>query len=85
MKKMSVWAAAALALVATSVLSGQVQMCLGGTAPACQGVRGNRSEGWLRANQRIGPAHDRQPAWFLALFARRSEMPTTSTPAAGKI
>ena len=41
-------AAAALALVATSVLSGQVQMCVpGGTAPACQGVRGDRSEGWL--------------------------------------
>src|SRR5580765_2111799 len=40
--------AAALALVATSVLSGPVQRCLGGTtAPARQGVRGDRSEGWL--------------------------------------
>jgi gamma-glutamyltranspeptidase/glutathione hydrolase len=50
-KTLGVWiaaAAAALALVATSVLSGQVQMCVpGGTAPACQGVRGDRSEGWL--------------------------------------
>src|ERR1043166_2251183 len=41
-------AVAAMALVATTVLSGQVQMCLpGSTAPACQGVRGDRSEGWL--------------------------------------
>jgi gamma-glutamyltranspeptidase / glutathione hydrolase len=27
--------------------SGQVQMCVGSTAPACQAVRGDRSEGWL--------------------------------------
>src|SRR5499427_7602212 len=47
MKKMSVWAVAAAAAMASAVLSGQVQMCLGGTAPACQGVRGDRSEGWL--------------------------------------
>ena len=50
-KTLGVWiaaTAAALALVATSVLSGQVQMCVpGGTAPACQSVRGDRSEGWL--------------------------------------
>jgi len=38
---------AAAAAVASTVSSGQVQMCLGGTAPACQGVRGDRSEGWI--------------------------------------
>src|SRR5215831_15358190 len=41
-------AAAAVAVVATTVLSGQVQVCTpGATAPACQGVRGDRAEGWL--------------------------------------
>src|SRR5436190_4599435 len=46
-KTLGVWISAAAAAMASAVLSGQVQMCLGGTAPACQGVRGDRSEGWL--------------------------------------
>jgi len=32
---------------ASALTSGQVQMCLGSSAPACQAVRGDRSEGWL--------------------------------------
>src|SRR5262245_6670297 len=37
-----------MAVVLTSALtSGQVQMCTGACAPACQAVRGDRSEGWL--------------------------------------
>src|SRR5436853_4807640 len=36
----------AVGLVST-LASGQVQMCIGSSAPACQGVRGDRSEGWL--------------------------------------
>ena len=40
-------AAAAAVLVASVLVSGQVQMCLGSSAPACQAVRGDRSEGWL--------------------------------------
>src|SRR5262252_6040547 len=40
--------ALAMAVLLASVLvSGQVQMCLGSSAPACQAVRGDRSEGWL--------------------------------------
>src|SRR2546421_8177317 len=47
-KTVGVWIAVAAAAVASTVLSGQVQMCLGGgTAPACQGVPCDRSEGWL--------------------------------------
>lgn len=47
-KTLGVWIAVAAAAAASAVLSGQVQMCLpGSTAPACQGVRGDRSEGWL--------------------------------------
>jgi gamma-glutamyltranspeptidase / glutathione hydrolase len=34
-------------ILASAFVSGQVQMCLGSTAPACQAVRGDRSEGWL--------------------------------------
>src|SRR3954463_9403043 len=33
--------------LASTLTSGQVQMCIGSTAPACQAVRGDRSEGWL--------------------------------------
>lgn len=35
--------------IATTLTSGQVQMCVGSApaAPACQAVRGDRSEGWL--------------------------------------
>src|SRR4029077_15468257 len=33
--------------LASALKSGQVQMCLGSPAPACQAVRGDRSEGWL--------------------------------------
>ena len=33
--------------LASALTSGQVQMCLGSQAPACQAVRGDRSEGWL--------------------------------------
>jgi len=33
--------------LASTLLSGQVQMCIGSSAPACQAVRGDRSEGWL--------------------------------------
>jgi gamma-glutamyltranspeptidase / glutathione hydrolase len=33
--------------LASPIASGQVQMCVGSTAPACQAVRGDRSEGWL--------------------------------------
>src|SRR5438132_11974700 len=40
--------AAVTAVALASVLaSGQVQMCIGSSAPACQAVRGDRSEGWL--------------------------------------
>src|SRR3989440_4745856 len=34
-------------VLASAIASGQVQMCIGSTAPACQAVRGDRSEGWL--------------------------------------
>src|SRR5262252_3530984 len=34
-------------LLATALTSGQVQMCIASSAPACQAVRGDRSEGWL--------------------------------------
>src|SRR5262245_47275312 len=34
-------------LLATALTSGQVQMCISTAAPACQAVRGDRSEGWL--------------------------------------
>ena len=37
----------AAVLLASGLVSGQVQMCLGSSAPACQAVRGDRSEGWL--------------------------------------
>src|SRR5919206_392435 len=41
-------AAVAIAVgLASALLSGQVQMCIGSSAPACQAVRGDRSEGWL--------------------------------------
>ena len=41
-------AAIVIAVGLASVLtSGQVQMCIGSTGPACQAVRGDRSEGWL--------------------------------------
>src|SRR5437660_10395530 len=40
-------AAAATVFVASVFVSGQVQMCIGSSAPACQAVRGDRSEGWL--------------------------------------
>src|SRR5262249_60969481 len=44
----SIGAAVAVTVAVASVLvSGQVQMCLGSAAPACQAVRGDRSEGWL--------------------------------------
>src|SRR5436190_2766627 len=33
--------------LASTLTSGQVQMCTGTAAPACQAVRGDRSEGWL--------------------------------------
>src|SRR5881392_1186335 len=33
--------------LASTLTSGQVQMCLGSAVPACQAVRGDRSEGWL--------------------------------------
>src|SRR5262249_10114906 len=33
--------------LASVLTSGQVQMCIGSAAPACQAVRGDRSEGWL--------------------------------------
>src|SRR5438067_11694153 len=33
--------------LASTLTSGQVQMCLRSSAPACQAVRGDRSEGWL--------------------------------------
>src|ERR1051325_9610552 len=34
-------------ILASALVSGQVQMCTGSAAPACQAVRGDRSEGWL--------------------------------------
>src|SRR5215467_13390614 len=34
-------------LLASALTSGQVQMCTGSSTPACQAVRGDRSEGWL--------------------------------------
>src|SRR5947199_1957450 len=33
--------------LASTLASGQVQMCIGSSAPACQAVRGDRAEGWL--------------------------------------
>jgi len=33
--------------IASTLTSGQVQICNGSSAPACQAVRGDRSEGWL--------------------------------------
>jgi gamma-glutamyltranspeptidase / glutathione hydrolase len=37
----------AVILASAALVSGQVQMCIGSSAPACQAVRGDRSEGWL--------------------------------------
>src|SRR6185436_12606628 len=34
-------------ILASALVSGQVQLCIGSTAPACQAVRGDRAEGWL--------------------------------------
>jgi gamma-glutamyltranspeptidase / glutathione hydrolase len=34
-------------VLASALVSGQVQMCIGSSAPACQAVRGDRAEGWL--------------------------------------
>src|ERR1051325_742632 len=34
-------------ILASALVSGRVQMCIGSTAPACQAVRGDRAEGWL--------------------------------------
>src|SRR6476619_1527933 len=34
-------------ILASTLISGQVQMCVGSAALACQAVRGDRSEGWL--------------------------------------
>ena len=88
-KTLGVWiaaAAAALALVATSVLSGQVQMCVpGGTAPACQGVRGDRSEGWLAQTRsevmaRNGMVTTVQPLASQAGLRNSSRAATPSTP-----
>jgi gamma-glutamyltranspeptidase/glutathione hydrolase len=45
-----IWPALSVAIVvglATSLTSGQVQICNGASDPACQAVRGDRSEGWL--------------------------------------
>jgi gamma-glutamyltranspeptidase / glutathione hydrolase len=48
MKNLHISVAFVIAVILTSVLvSGQVQMCIGSSAPACQAVRGDRSEGWL--------------------------------------
>src|SRR5437763_13291386 len=44
------WPALPVAIVvvlASSLISGQVQICNGASGPACQAVRGDRSEGWL--------------------------------------
>src|SRR5436190_14581009 len=38
---------AIMVVLATSLTSGQVQICNGASSPACQAVRGDRSEGWL--------------------------------------
>ena len=48
--KTLIWPALAVAIVAgltTSLTSGQVDICNGASGPACQAVRGDRSEGWL--------------------------------------
>src|SRR6201986_3922151 len=48
--KTLIWPALAAAMVAggtTSLISGQVDICSGASGPACQAVRGDRSEGWL--------------------------------------
>src|SRR5437763_9989899 len=45
------WPALPVAIVvvlASSLISGQVQICNGASGPACQAVRGDRSEGWLQ-------------------------------------
>src|SRR5262249_6556300 len=45
-RSLSIAFAMAVAL-ASALTFAQVQMCLGSSAPACQAVRGDRSEGWL--------------------------------------
>jgi gamma-glutamyltranspeptidase/glutathione hydrolase len=48
--KTLVWPALPVAIVvvlASSLTSGQIQICNGSSGPACQAVRGDRSEGWL--------------------------------------
>jgi gamma-glutamyltranspeptidase / glutathione hydrolase len=48
--KTLIWTALPAAIVvvlASSLTSGQVQICNGASGPACQAVRGDRSEGWL--------------------------------------
>src|ERR1700704_2138931 len=39
--------AAIVVVLASSLTSGQIPICNGASAPACQAVRGDRSEGWL--------------------------------------
>jgi gamma-glutamyltranspeptidase/glutathione hydrolase len=39
--------AAIVVVLASSLTSGQIQICNGASGPACQAVRGDRSEGWL--------------------------------------
>src|SRR6185295_14504007 len=48
--KTLIWTALPAAIVvvlASSLTSGQIQICNGASGPACQAVRGDRSEGWL--------------------------------------
>src|SRR6266550_1869662 len=39
--------AAIVVVLASSLTSGQIQICNGASGPACEAVRGDRSEGWL--------------------------------------
>src|SRR5436190_11705361 len=48
--KTLIWTALPAAIVvvlASSLTSGQIHICNGASGPACQAVRGDRSEGWL--------------------------------------
>src|SRR6266481_8945272 len=48
--KTRIWTAlppAIVVVLTSSLTSGQIQICNGASGPACQAVRGDRSEGWL--------------------------------------
>ena len=71
-------------MLALSPASGQVEICNGASGPACQAVRGDRSEGWLPQTRsevmaRNGMVTTVQPLAAQAACAFSSRAETRST------